>query len=215
MMIGYLYYLTGFYFSVTQGLAYYMIFIEFIQPSKIIHMKKMFSIPAILFMGLVSCNSGSNESTPSVTDSVVKSSDSMSMAPDSSHAAMSAATAVDMLPAIPDGAKVSFKNLKEGQTVSSPVKVEMGATKIAVDSASKGVKPASGHFHLLIDAGDSTATGVVVPKDSTHLHFGNAQKEAMVTLTPGKHRLAIQFADGMHRSYGNKLATAITVDVKK
>jgi hypothetical protein len=167
---------------------------------------------------LMSCNSGSNESTPG-TDSTATSADSTSMhdstsmKTDTSHSSMNMAS-VDPLPAIPAGAKVSFKNLKDGQTVSSPVKVEMRATKIAVDSASKGVKPASGHFHLLIDAGDSTATGVVVPKDSTHLHFGNAQKEASVPLTPGKHRLAIQFADGIHRSYGNKLADAITVTVK-
>lgn len=175
-------------------------------------MKKILSIPAIVLMGLMSCNSGSNESTPG-TDSTATSADSTSMKTDTSHSSMNM-TSVDPLPAIPAGAKVFFKNLKEGQTVSSPVKVEMGATKIAIDSASKGVKPASGHFHLLIDAGDSTVTGVVVPKDSTHLHFGNAQKEASIPLTPGKHRVAIQFADGIHRSYGNKLAAAVTVTVK-
>jgi len=174
-------------------------------------MKKILSIPAILLIGLVSCNSGSNESTPA-TDSTAAHTDSTSMPADTSH--NMSMTAVDELPAIPDGAKVSFKNLKDGESVSSPVKVEMEATKIAVDSAGK-IRPASGHFHLLIDAGDSTATGVVVPKDSTHLHFGNAQKEASVKLSPGKHRLALQFADGIHRSYGSKLAKAITVDVKK
>jgi len=180
-------------------------------------MKKILSIPAILLMGLMSCNSGSNENTPG-TDSTATGADSTathdstSMKTDTSHSM--SMTSMDSLPAIPAGAKVSFKNLKDGQTVTSPVKVEMTATKIAVDSASKGVKPASGHFHLLIDAGDSTATGVVVPKDSTHLHFGNAQKEVTVPLTPGKHRLALQFADGIHRSYGNKLAAAITVTVK-
>ena len=176
-------------------------------------MKKILSIPAILLVGLVSCNSGSNETTP-VTDSTTMHTDSTAMTADTSHSAMNMTT-VDELPAIPAGSKVFFKNLKDGQSVSSPVKVEMVATKIAVDSASKGVKPASGHFHLLIDAGDSNEIGVVVPKDSTHLHFGNAQKETTVTLTPGKHRLALQFADGIHRSYGNKLASAITVNVKK
>ena len=181
-------------------------------------MKKILSIPAILLMGLISCNSGSNEST-SVSDSTSMHTDSTSMTDsshmlaDSSHSAMNATT-VDLLPEIPAGAKVFFKNLKEGQSVSSPVKVIMGATKISIDSAGK-IRQASGHFHLLIDAGDSNAIGVVVPKDSTHLHFGNAQKEAMVPLAPGKHRLAIQFADGIHRSYGGKLATAITVNVKK
>lgn len=175
-------------------------------------MKKILSISAILLAGLMACNSGSRETTP-VTDSTTTHTDSTAVTTDTSHSGMNM-TAVDELPAIPAGSKVFFKNLKDGQHVSSPVKVGMGATKISIDSAGK-IKPASGHFHLLIDAGDSTQTGVVVPKDSTHLHFGNAQKETTVTLTPGKHRLALQFADGIHRSYGSKLATAITVDVKK
>ena len=175
-------------------------------------MKKNLSIPAILLMGLVSCNSGSNESTP-VTDSTSIHTDSTSMNTDTSHSAMNMTT-VDLLPVIPAHAKVFFKNLKDGQTVSSPVKVEMGATNISVDSAG-AIKPASGHFHLLIDAGDSTVSGVVVPKDSTHLHFGNAQKKTTVTLIPGKHKLALQFADGIHRSYGSKLSAAVTVNVKK
>src|SRR5437773_7076136 len=41
------------------------------------------------------------------------------------------------LPAVPDGAKVYFKNLKNNQTISSPVKVEMGIDKMKVDTAGK------------------------------------------------------------------------------
>ena len=135
------------------------------------------------------------------------------MQADTSHMAMSS-TSMDELPAIPAGAKVFFKNLKSGETVTSPVKVEMGATGISIDSAGS-IKPNSGHFHLLIDAGDSIAAGVVVPKDSTHLHYGNAQKEATIKLSPGKHTLTLQLADGIHRSYGSKLSEAITLNVKK
>lgn len=174
-------------------------------------MKKFLSIPAILLIGLISCNSGTgNES--SASDSTTNQKDASAMQADTSHTAMN--TTIDPLPAIPAGAKVFFKNLKNGATVSSPVKVEMGATNISVDSAGT-IKPNSGHFHIIIDDGDSTASGVVVRKDSTHLHFGNAQKEATITLSPGKHRLALQFADGIHRSYGSKLSEAITLDVKK
>ena len=82
-------------------------------------------------------------------------------------------------------------------------------------AATKRRHPASGHHHILIDNGDSLALGTVVPKDSTHLHFGNAQKEAELKLTPGQHKLTLQYADGIHRSYGGKLASSITVDVKK
>jgi len=53
-----------------------------------------------------------------------------------------------------------------------------------------------------------------VPKDATHLHFGKAQSSTEVTLAPGKHVLTLQFADGIHRSYGSQLATTITVTVK-
>ena len=168
-------------------------------------MKNLIFVSAIFIMGLISCNSGTGNSSSGKdsTNSVV----------DTSHSAMSTSM-IEALPPIPEGAKVFFKNLKDGQTVSSPVKVEMGATNISVDSAGT-VQINSGHFHLLIDDGDSTASGVVVPKDSTHLHFGNAQKETTLTLSPGKHKIVLQFADGIHRSYGSKLSEVITINVKK
>lgn len=168
-------------------------------------MKKILAIPALLIMGFISCNSGNSSETTTSTDSTT-------MTMDSSHSPMDMSSETNM-PEVPSGATVYFKNLKDGETVSSPVKIEMGATGISIDSAG-AVKPNSGHFHILIDAEDSIPTGVVVGKDSTHLHFGNAQQETSLTLSPGKHKLVLQFADGAHRSYGGKLATAVTVNVK-
>jgi len=89
----------------------------------------------------------------------------------------------------------------------------MGVTGMTVDTAGV-VKAGSGHHHLLIDADDSLSHGTMVPKDATHLHFGKAQTETELTLAPGKHKLTLQFADGMHRSYGGQLSASITVDVK-
>lgn len=166
-------------------------------------MRKIFFVSATAFIVFAACNSGS-ESNASKDSMAAKAVDT----------AAKTAEVVPPVPPIPDGAKVYFKNLKDGQTVSSPLKVEMGADGISVDSSGH-VKPNSGHHHLLIDSGDSIPMGVVVPKDSLHLHFGNAQKETTIKLTPGKHRLALQFADGIHRSYGSKLSSAITVNVKK
>jgi hypothetical protein len=168
---------------------------------------KITLIPAVLLMGLVACNANSGSSSAAATDS------SATTAKDTSMQNMKMSS-TDALPAVPAGAKVYFKNLKDGAKVTSPLKVEFGVDGLAVDTAG-AVKPASGHFHLLVDAGDSVATGVVVPKDSTHIHYGKAQTEGTITLTPGKHTLAIQYADGIHRSYGSQLAAAITVDVKK
>ncbi len=168
-------------------------------------MKKFLGIPAILLMGFISCNSGAGNETAK-TDSTVVSADT-------SHASMNMAT-TSSLPEIPGNAKVYFKNLKDGETVTSPVKVEMAATGISIDSAG-AVKPNSGHFHIIVDAEDSIPAGEVVAKDSTHIHYGNAQQTATLTLPPGKHKLVLQFADGAHRSYGNKLASAVTINVKK
>ena len=168
-------------------------------------MKKFLGIPAILIMGLMSCNSGGNNETTK-TDSTVVSADT-------SHASMNMAT-TSSLPEIPADAKVFFKNLKDGETVTSPVKVEMRATGISIDSAG-AVKPNSGHFHIIVDGEDSIASGEVIAKDSTHIHYGNAQQEATLVLPPGKHKLVLQFADGAHRSYGNKLASTVTINVKK
>ncbi len=175
-------------------------------------MKKFLSFPAIILMGLMSCNSGDSSETTTTTDSTLHS-DSANIHANTSHSTMNMSD-VDPLPTIPEGAKVYFKNLKNGESVSSPVKIEMGAKDISIDSAGK-VRTNSGHFHLLVDAEDSTMSGTVVPKDSSHIHFGNAQKETTITLAPGKHKLAIQLADGIHRSYGSKLSDAITIIVKK
>jgi len=170
-------------------------------------MRKYFLLLSAVSISLfMACNSNSNQSTDSAaTDTTAKSADT-------SHANMDMSSSAEPLPEIPAGAKVYFKNLKNGQTVSSPVKVEMGTENIKVDSAGK-VRQASGHHHLLIDAAAIEA-GQVVPKDSTHLHFGNAQTHTEVPLQPGKHTLTLQFADGLHRSYGDKLSSTVTVTVK-
>ena len=167
-------------------------------------MKKTVLYLAITLMtGAVACNSGSSDHAATA--------DSSSTHEDTSHAmAMESSSS---LPAIPAGASVSFKTPKDGATVTSPVKVEMVANNISVASAG-AVKPNSGHFHILVDAGDSIPSGVVIPTDSAHIHYGKAQKEAELNLPKGKHTLTLQFADGAHRSYGSKLASTISVTVK-
>jgi hypothetical protein len=170
-------------------------------------MRKIGFIP-FLMLGMIACNDAGSDKQETTTDTTASAS-----ATDTTHHAADTTAAVAPVPEIPAGAKVFFKNLKNGQKVKSPFKVEMGVSGIALDSAGV-IKPASGHHHILIDAGDSLALGTVVPKDSTHLHFGNAQKETELKLAPGQHKLTLQYADGIHRSYGGKLASTITVTVQ-
>jgi hypothetical protein len=168
-------------------------------------MRKIAFLPAALLVGMVACNNAGDKAA--TTDSTKTATDTMAMAkPDSSQA-------VPALPAVPAGAKVYFKNLKDGETVKSPLKVEMGVDGMQLDTAG-AIVAGTGHHHLLIDAGDSIPAGTVVPKDSTHLHFGKAQSSADVKLTPGKHVLTLQFADGIHRSYGAQMASTVNVTVK-
>ena len=161
----------------------------------------------VLTIFFVACNNSATNSTETTDTSAKKMSDT-------TQAMASSTTAVPELPAVPEGARVYFKNLKNNQTVSSPLKVQMAVDKMKVDTAGP-VVAGSGHYHIFIDAEDSLASGTMVPKDSTHQHFGKGQTEAMLSLSPGKHKLTLQFADGLHRSYGSKLSTTVTVNVKK
>ncbi|MFK7926665.1 MAG: DUF4399 domain-containing protein [Myxococcota bacterium] len=110
-----------------------------------------------------------------------------------------------------EGASVAFAEPVDGATVSSPVKVVMTVTGASVKAA--GVpETGTGHHHILVDT-DPTAAGTTVPKDETHIHFGDGSTESELTLAPGKHTLTLQFADGMHRSYGPAVSQTITITV--
>jgi len=170
-------------------------------------MRKIGLIP-FLMLGMVACNDSGSKQEETATDTTAA-----ATTMDTMHHMADSTVAIAPVPEIPAGAKVFFVNLKNGQKIKSPFKVKMGQSGIALDSAGV-LKPASGHHHILIDAGDSLAMGTVVPKDSTHLHFGNAQKEAELKLTPGEHKLTLQYADGIHRSYGGKLSSSVTVTVQ-
>lgn len=110
--------------------------------------------------------------------------------------------------------KVYFITPKNGQTVPTQFKVKFGLKGMKVRPAGEDVnEKTSGHHHLIIDSG-AIPEGEVIPSDATHLHFGKGQTETEVTLTPGKHKLTMQFADGAHRSYGEKMSATIEVTVK-
>lgn len=109
-------------------------------------------------------------------------------------------------------AEVFFKNLKTGDTVSSPVKVEMGVRGMIVQPAGKVVAGA-GHHHILINQG-SMSSGAVIPNDETHRHYGKGQTEAELELEPGEYRLTLQFANGVHESYGEALSASVVITVE-
>ena len=79
-------------------------------------------------------------------------------------------------------------------------------------NAAGNMTQGTGHHHLLIDARD-IETGVVIPNDNQHKHFGKGQTESLVFLQPGRYRLTLQFGDGAHRSYGEIMRKSINITV--
>jgi Domain of unknown function (DUF4399) len=119
------------------------------------------------------------------------------------------------------GAKVFFVNIKNGDTVTSPFKVEFGVEGMAIVPA--GTDQAnSGHHHLFIDrpALGKTADGAeelanTIIKDEKNLHFGKAQTDTMVELPAGQHTLQLVLGDKDHIPHNPPLASeVITITVK-
>jgi hypothetical protein len=148
-------------------------------------MKPIFLLPAALFITVVACNQPQNDTTATTQTTTDR--------------------AADM--------GVYFVNLKNGDTVKSPVIVQMGVKGKTV--APMGTMDSTkGHHHLIID-GSFVEKGQIVTKDSTHLHFGKGQTVDTLKLSPGTHTLTLQFADGTHLSYGKDWSNTITIVVKQ
>jgi len=113
----------------------------------------------------------------------------------------------------PDGASVFFITPADGDTVSSPVRIEFGIDGMIVVRA--GTKKAhSGHHHLLVDAG-LPDLGMPIPADAAHIHFGDASTSTELGLDPGEHTLQLLLGDHLHIPHDPPLVSqriAITVE---
>jgi hypothetical protein len=107
---------------------------------------------------------------------------------------------------------VFYTNIEDGATLSSPFSLEMGVTGMEVEP--KGAPRAGyGHHHLLINDVFMPA-GTVIVADDTHIHYGGGQTSDSIALEPGDYQLTLQFADGMHVSYGQEWSNTISVTVE-
>jgi Domain of unknown function (DUF4399) len=120
--------------------------------------------------------------------------------------------AVSMNGVMADDRGVDFVDLKDGDVVASPFKVKFAVTGMTVSPAGD-TSINTGHHHLLINA-EGVAAGQVVPADERHIHFGKGQTETLVTLPSGQYTLTLQFANGLHQSYGEMMRKSIHVTVK-
>jgi hypothetical protein len=107
---------------------------------------------------------------------------------------------------------VYFKWPKDLSTVSSPVFIDMGLDGMLIEPAGK-VREGYGHHHILINQ-KSWPLGDVIPMSDSTLHYGKGQTDASIELLPGRYVISLQFADGVHASYGKEMASSITINVE-
>jgi hypothetical protein len=132
-----------------------------------------------------------------------------------------AAAAAPVAPAVmrkpaPAGASVSIVSPRDGETVSSPVKVVFGITGMTLSPAAPAGAdvPNTGHHHLLIDT-ELADPNAPIPADTQHVHFGKAQTEGEVTLAPGTHTLQLVLGDYLHIPFDPVIASPkVTITVK-
>lgn len=108
-------------------------------------------------------------------------------------------------------ARVWFIEPENGATVGKKFKVKMGVEGFEIGTLGD-LTQGKGHHHIIINKGP-VKEGEVIPADAKHIHFGKGQTEAEIKLKPGHYNLTLQFADGAHRSYGEKLSSTIHVMV--
>jgi hypothetical protein len=96
----------------------------------------------------------------------------------------------------PAGASVFFVEPADGATVGRKVTVKFGLSGMELVPAGTN-KPNSGHHHLLIDA-PLPGFDREIPSDLNHVHFGRAQTETEINLTPGDHTLQLLLGDHEH-----------------
>ncbi|NMG16062.1 DUF4399 domain-containing protein [Aromatoleum bremense] len=121
------------------------------------------------------------------------------------------AAAAILSPLATAAGRVYFIEPADSAAVPQEFTVKMGVEGIRVQPAGQ-LAEGSGHHHLIVD-GKPIEAGKPVPTDATHLHFGKGQTETTLKLAPGKHTLTLQFADGLHQSYGPGLSATISVQV--
>ncbi|MBV6751192.1 DUF4399 domain-containing protein [Pseudomonas chlororaphis] len=126
------------------------------------------------------------------------------------------AVAADGIPrtAAPKDAKVFIVSPKNGATVDKTFTVKFGMKGLVLKPAGDET-PGSGHHHLLVDQKALPDPTLPIPATDTVIHYGKAQTETQLTLTPGKHTLQLVAGDKNHMQFTKTVVSkTITVNVK-
>lgn len=95
-------------------------------------------------------------------------------------------------------ASVEILSPAEGDSVSLPVVIRLGATGVTVIPATGQAEPGKGHHHLVVN-GDAPSDTLPLPKPPVAYHLGNGASEfTLDSLSKGTHRVIAIFAAGDH-----------------
>jgi hypothetical protein len=155
---------------------------------------------AILPLLIYSCGSGDQSQEAETEDSQIEAVDEMVVELKGAAAELK------------EGQSVYFVSPQDGAELSSPVVVEFGVEGMDVEPAGE-LSIDKGHHHVVIN-GSFIEKGTVVPNDETHIHYGKGQLSDSLDLEPGEYTLTMQFADGLHNSYGEQMSSTINITVK-
>ena len=116
----------------------------------------------------------------------------------------------------PDDAAASFVSPSDGDTVSSPVEVELAAEGVELAPAGPAVA-GEGHLHVMADIGCyETGENIPGPSDEDEaegrFHLGDGSDARELDLEPGTYELCVQLGDGLHIAYGETETITITVE---
>ena len=111
-------------------------------------------------------------------------------------------------------ARVFFVEPKNGATVKEKAHLKFGVEnyKIAAvpDGEVKTARPGVGHFHVGVDTPCVASGKTIVKGTPSWVHLGKGDTEMDMQLSPGTHKLVLQFADDLHNAIKG-MCTTITV----
>ncbi|WP_456375804.1 DUF4399 domain-containing protein [Thiolapillus sp.] len=99
-----------------------------------------------------------------------------------------------------ENARVYFKNLKDGQIIHMPYKVEFGIEGYGIVPAGTKDKRrhTAGHHHLLVDHPGNIDMDEPLDHSKNCLHFDKGETTTILDLPPGEHTLQLLLGDENH-----------------
>jgi hypothetical protein len=86
----------------------------------------------------------------------------------------------------------------DGDSVTLPVTIQLGAAGVLVVPATGVVEEGKGHHHIVVD-GDAPPDSLPLPQPPVAIHLGNGASERVLdSLPPGRRRVIAIFASGDH-----------------